>query len=70
MNRETLDGIVKQALYAHATSLLIDIGKYINDADKETAVIAIREREQALDIVQNDAKRAAVVDVLFKEMNS
>lgn len=71
MNRETLDGIVKQALFAYSNSLLVKIGEFIVEGAWEMSIAElVREREHALELFRNDAKRAAIVDALLKEMNS
>lgn len=74
MNRETLDIIVRDGLFAYATSLLAEIGRecayqdfHLGDGPKWAAG-RIEERERALKLLSDDAARLKIVDEILKEM--
>lgn len=66
MNREQIDTIIKQGLFAYATSLLTDIGREAINNSELWVDSKIRSRERALKLLNNDALRAQLVDVVVE----
>lgn len=70
MNREHLDTIIRDSLYAYANSLLVEIGsEFATPSPLPKYVIGrIKEREYALSLLTDDAARLKIVEDVLKEM--